>query len=282
MSKFKNIVRPYYHPVRSIVGKFWTTMIALIARIARFFLHKAYREELDFFESYPRTDEINYFFNNLSIYFLKKPIDEIPDDEYEKLGFLKELFFNFKWNHVYDFFEWLSNHIKNSSHLKRQHDHFIYTINDILSRELAGFRLIDDQFVDITDEQEIEMLDEALKDDRFEGVTKHLKRALELLADRENPDPRNSIKESISAVESICQIITKNDSATLGDALKVLEKDHKLHPALKEGFSKLYGYTSNEGGIRHAMSEEPDIDSTDAKYFLMSCTSFINYLKSKM
>jgi len=83
-------------------------------------------------------------------------------------------------------------------------------------------------------------------------------------------------------VESTCQIITKKGKATLPDALKVLEKDHKLHSALKDGFIKLYGYTSDKDGIRHAMSEEPDLDSADAKYFLMSCTSFINYLKSKI
>jgi hypothetical protein len=126
------------------------------------------------------------------------------------------------------------------------------------------------------------MLEETLKDDRFGGVNQHLKRALELLADRENPDYRNSIKESILAVESMCQIITGKDKASLGDALKILERDHELHSALKGGFSKLYGYTNDEDGIRHAMSEEPKIDSADAKYFLMSCTSFINYLKSKI
>lgn len=239
-------------------------------------------EELDFFDEYPRNKEIDYFFSNLFLHFLKQPIDEIPKNRHQKLESLKRIFFGFKWDRVYDFFEWLSDHFKKSSHLKRQHDHFINTVNGILSRELAGYRLIDDKFVDITSKQEIEMLGETLKDDRFAGVTQHLKRALELFADRENPDYRNSIKESISAVESICQVITKKDSATLGDALKILEQDHNLHPALKEGFSKLYGYTSNENGIRHAMSEEPDIDSADAKYFLMSCASFINYLKSKI
>jgi len=239
-------------------------------------------EGLEFFETYPRTDEINYFFNSLFLHFLRKPIDEIPDNQHRKADFLKELFLNFKWNRVYDFFEWLSNHIKNSYYLKRRHQNFTDLVNSYLSRELAGYRLIDDNFVDITDQQEIEMLGEALKDDSFEGVTKHLKRALELLADRENPDYRNSIKESISAVESICQIITQKSKAKLGDALKILEQDHKLHPALKRGFSSLYGYTSNEGGIRHAMLDEPDLDSADAKYFLLSCTSFTNYLKSKI
>jgi len=78
------------------------------------------------------------------------------------------------------------------------------------------------------------------------------------------------------------RIVTKNPKATLGDALELLEKKHSLHPALKAGFSKLYGYTSDEGGIRHAMLDEPNLTSADAIYFLVSCSAFINYLKSKV
>lgn len=48
MSRLKNMIRPYYHPVRNVVRKFWITMKA---RVGQFFLHKAYREELSFFEN---------------------------------------------------------------------------------------------------------------------------------------------------------------------------------------------------------------------------------------
>ena len=109
-----------------------------------------------------------------------------------------------------------------------------------------------------------------------------MKSALEHLSRRGNPDYRNSIKESISAVESIAKEITDNPKATLGAALSKLERDQKLHPALKQGFSNIYGYTNDEGGIRHAMLEEPNLTASDAKFFLVSCASFINYLKSKV
>jgi len=55
-----------------------------------------------------------------------------------------------------------------------------------------------------------------------------------------------------------------------------------LHSALKEGFLKLYSYTNDENGIRHAMLEVPELNQADAKYFLLSCTSFVNYLKSAL
>jgi hypothetical protein len=115
----------------------------------------------------------------------------------------------------------------------------------------------------------------------LKGVHKHLESALEKLSDRKNPDYRNSIKESISAVESLCIIISKNPKASLGQALKAIEDKVGLHQALKQGFEKIYGYTSNEGGIRHAMIDESTCDFDDAKYMLVSCSAFINYLIMK-
>jgi hypothetical protein len=106
--------------------------------------------------------------------------------------------------------------------------------------------------------------------------------SFEMYSSRENPDFRNSIKESISSVEAMARIVSDNPKATLGDALSVIAKRGLLHSALKGGFMKLYGYTSNEGGIRHAMLEEPNITADDARYFLLSCTSFVTYLKAQL
>ncbi|MFH1639453.1 MAG: hypothetical protein ABIB93_03970 [Chloroflexota bacterium] len=103
------------------------------------------------------------------------------------------------------------------------------------------------------------------------------------LSDKTSPDYRNSIKESISAVEAICRAITGNDKATLGEALKIIQEQGKLnlHTALKQAFSNLYGYTSDAEGIRHALLDEPNLNSEDALFMLVSCSAFINYLGSK-
>jgi hypothetical protein len=71
------------------------------------------------------------------------------------------------------------------------------------------------------------------------------------------PDYRNCVKESISAVESAARQIA-GEGAKLADALAALErKGVTLHPALKKGFLRLYGYTSDDDGIRHAILDEP-------------------------
>ena len=208
--------------------------------------------------------------------YFKLPIDRIPRRTNEVLEAIRDYFFKCDWFEVYDFLEFVvAYYAKTRAYLAPK-------LNYLLERELSGFRFVDGTLTDITNEQELEMLDSALADDSFAGVSTHLKRGLELYSSRESPDYRNSIKESISAVEALARIVAKDPKATLGDALKSIDKRGKLHTALKDGFSKLYGYTSDEGGIRHAMLDEPNLTSADARYFLLSCTSFIGYLKSQM
>ncbi|TAK59367.1 MAG: hypothetical protein EPO24_07955 [Bacteroidetes bacterium] len=219
-------------------------------------------------------ENLRDFSFNLWLDFFKKPVDEIPYYDHERLTIIRSYYFKCRWFEVYDFVEFVLNYFKDT--------YANNYVNEILERELSGFRFVAKGFTDITDSQEIALLDAVLSDNDHPSVRAHLNRALELLSDRKNPDYRNSIKESISAVESLAQIISCKPKATLADALKVLEKSNKLHPALKEGYSKIYGYTSDEGGIRHAMLEEPNLSASDAKFFLLSCTSFINYLKSKI
>jgi hypothetical protein len=52
-------------------------------------------------------------------------------------------------------------------------------------------------------------------------------------------------------------------------------------PAPEEAFVKLYGYTSDADGIRHALMDESDLASEDAKFMLVLCSAFVNYLLAK-
>ena len=217
--------------------------------------------------------EIKHFSNRLWFNYFKKPIDSKSGYGPNILTAIREYFFEAKWYDVYNFLEYII--------LSEGNTKLIEVVNKILERELSGYRLIEGYFVPITDDIEIESIQKAIAECPFSGVHEHLKTSLEHLSRRENPDYRNSIKESISAVESIVREITQNPKATLGDALSTLEKKGQLHSALKKAFSAFYGYTSDEGGIRHAMLEKPDITISDAKFFLVTCSSFINYLKSK-
>jgi hypothetical protein len=109
-------------------------------------------------------------------------------------------------------------------------------------------------------------------------VKHHLESALALMSNREKPDFRNSIKESVSAVESLSKHFSKDQSASLGSVLKELEKTKTLHPALRTAFSALYGYTSDAQGIRHALLDEPTLTKADAQFMLICCSAFVNFV----
>ena len=154
-------------------------------------------------------------------------------------------------------------------------------VNQVFKKEFVGYRFVNEIIVPISDENEIDAISEAL-DTKYKPVYDHLSKANGLLADRDNPDYGNSIKESISAVEAMCQIIIdpNGNEATLGNMLKKLENNGiAIHGALKSAFEKLYGYTSDANGIRHAGDiGGPSSTFEEAKFMLVSCCAFINYL----
>jgi hypothetical protein len=217
---------------------------------------------------------IGNFSFSLWLHFFKKPVDTRPRYSSQTFEQIRNYFFQCEWHEFYDFLEFTLNYYDDVKCNE--------VINGWLEKELSGYRYISGEITDITDKQEIEMLENALADKDFPNVKAHLQRALELLSDRKSPDYRNSIKESISAVESIAKEIAQKPKAELGEALKEIEKKGKLHGAMKSAFLNLYGYTSDANGIRHAMMDEPNLTADDAKFFLLVCTSFINYLKTKI
>ncbi len=232
------------------------------------------------YQDYPINKKPGYiiaFSHSIWFDYFKLPLDDRPSNPIQILGGIRAHFLSVSWNEVYNFLEFILTICKDTVRPVIQSH-----INDILERELSGFRLIEDKFARITNKNEIEEISEAL-DSRYAGCQTHLRKALEHMSSRENPDYRNSIKESISAVESIAKEITGDKDASLKKALTQIEKSGKIHGALKEGFVSLYGYTCDADGIRHAVIEDEgaNLTFTDAKYFLVACSAFVNYLIAK-
>jgi hypothetical protein len=205
--------------------------------------------------------------------FFKQPADKFP---YEFYGWLRDWFYKAPWFEVYDFIEALYSELKDSSTAAELAE----LTNQFLETEMSAFRLVDGHIADITSKEEIEAIEAAGRDTQTLGpVHTHLREALAKLTDRKNPDYRNSIKEAVSAVEGICQLITGDRKATLGTALKkAKDAGVQLHPALEQAWIKLYGYTSDAGGIRHALTDEPNIGRSEATYMLVSCSAFVSHL----
>ena len=144
---------------------------------------------------------------------------------------------------------------------------------------MAGYRIVNGLVVPIVNEIEIEGIQEALHSPN-EYANEHLQKALRFLSDRESPDFQNSVKESISAVESICRTMVKAKS--LGDALKTIEKNVSMQPCFKNGLEQLYAYTNGKNGIRHALLEQSQVTFEEAKFMLVACSAFVNYIVAQV
>jgi len=234
----------------------------------------------DYFSS---DNGLGLFFKRLWTSYFNKEINKFPKRTFEIEDHLSEFFLRFaKWYETYDFLE---SCIPLFVYLDYQDsESFCLAINSILENNMSGYRFVSGVITPIIDEKEIETIESAITNTEINSVIrKHLQDALLKLSDRDNPDFRNSIKESISAVEAYAIKISGNPKAMLSSALDSIERTGKVkfHKALKNGFSSIYGWTSDDQGIRHALQDEPTLDSEDAIFMLVACSAFINYLLVK-
>jgi hypothetical protein len=224
-----------------------------------------------------QTPELDRLCLSLWNNFYKAPIDAIPKETRRAVKEIRNRYFESDWRGVYDFIEFLSNAASSDSSKYQK------ACNAVLESELSAYRFVDGKLVEITSGAEIAAIEEALQATQpLASVNAHLQSALDKLADRDSPDYRNSIKESISAVEALCNLIV-GSKASLGDALKKLgDAGVEVHPALEGAFTKLYGYTSDANGIRHALKLDDGTSAVeDATFMLAACSSFISYLLAK-
>jgi len=183
-----------------------------------------------------------------------------------------------RWFEVYDYIEFILENLPD----RTKTQYFKKDILNLFKKEKIPYTIINNRICSskIDDIEEIKEIEKALKvSDKYKSVREHLIKALDKWADRKNPDYANSIKESISAVESLVQI-QLGKTGTLGKLIDKLD----VHPALKKGFSNLYGWTSSEKtGIRHAgYNEELKPEEPEARYMLVTCSAFVNYAIAKL
>lgn len=213
-------------------------------------------------------------FRQLWLDFFKLPVDTLHDNWPKVLSSVRAHFFKCEWFDVFDFVEFVAGNYPGSDP-----DKFISLCNKSLKREVSAYRFVNGTLAKITTEEEAAEIETAIRE-ADSPVRAHLRRALELLSDRKTPDYRNSIKESISSVESLVSN-TLGQKGTLGGLVRKLESEIALHPALGKALSSLYGYTSDEDGIRHAILESENVSFEDAKFFLVICSAFINFVNAK-
>ena len=217
---------------------------------------------------------------------LYRSLDDLPKHEINFIGALRHVYFDpgFRWHQVFDLLEFVTDNYEDLVHRHPDVQDFRREVNALLEEHRSVYRFIGDTLAPISSEHDIASIEESLKlaqEKELLGAAIHLRAALAQLGKRPEPNYRNSIKESISAVESVVKQLTGVRGGGLDTALTKLDEKVHLHPAFKQGLIKLYGYTSDADGIRHALLDEPNIGYHEAKYMLVACSAFVNFLIAK-
>ncbi|CAM1652708.1 AbiJ-NTD4 domain-containing protein [Bartonella apihabitans] len=213
---------------------------------------------------------------------------------YNRISLKKNFVINFLFNFLdicklFKLFDLLEELIKNQEKLElytHGYDNSGQLFGDVLKelfkKHHLAYTIYNGKIKPISNEFEgktyVAALDET-KDTGQLGAHSHLLKAGEQINHEKWAD---SVRESISAVEAVCRQIV-GENATLGSALNEIEKNYPLHPAFKKALSALYGFTSDENGIRHSLLDKSSaaVDEADALFMLGACASFVSYLLSR-
>lgn len=201
-----------------------------------------------------------------------KAADEFPNELRYHADRIKQLIWNGNYVDVFDFIEMVLRNYRTNWILSRD-------VGNALESSRAAYRIVDrDTIVPITSETDLQTFERAVTDlssSEFNGARTHLKQAASKLSSGNFAD---SVRESIHAVESLARSLAPSNK--LSDSLAILERNFSIHAGLKSGFNAIYGYTSNQQGIRHPLLDEDaaNVDEADALFMLGACSAFISYL----
>ncbi|WP_426615836.1 hypothetical protein [Bradyrhizobium sp. McL0616] len=127
-------------------------------------------------------------------------------------------------------------------------------INAILIFCRSPYRVIaPDVIAPVGSDEEAKVVGKGLSDLKTSGLAggrEHLEAAANELSAGHFAD---SVRESMHAVESVVRVLEPDGD--FSKALAKLEAKTNIHGALKKGFVAIYGFSSDEQGIRHPLLE---------------------------
>ena len=210
--------------------------------------------------------------------FFYEGLDTFMDGEEDIYDIYKTYFLDYDFNKVFDLITFIVRHPKcphrfDAGVILTFMEHGLAYVFEYKSRTI---------FPATTPEEGKAIIDAVheLDSQGLDGARQHLVRSSAFINQGEWAQ---SMHESISAVESVARRIAPGTN-TLSAALDKLRNQGLLeHPALYQGLDKLYGYTSNEEGVRHSLlnQRESKVEEDEAVFMLGACASFASYLCRK-
>lgn len=250
--------------------RFWNITYESLSRSAQHFFNSADRELLDPWAT------LLYDYHTLH---MVKPADEFTTEYGKWSQEIKSFFLNGNYNHVFDFLQFILRH-------RSVPRGFRHAVARVLRNCMCAYTVVNNgsstTIVPIAIPEQRESIQKAfnvLQSGPFEGAQLHLRKSAEHI---NNANLAGSVRESIHAVESVARRLDGAAASSLKPALDSLSRRVALHGAFKKGIENLYGYTSDEDGIRHALLEDQaNVDTVDAVFLFGACASFAAYLVNK-
>jgi hypothetical protein len=239
-------------------------------------VHRHFEEFQDYLEGGLQFSEPwESIFYAMHVHRHNRMIDEFENDYNHLVRQTKEVFQKGDYVAIFGWLQWV---------LRRRDvpRSFSKYINAALEAARAAYRVVDDDtIVPVGSDAERETLERAFVDlaaTEFHGTRVHLRKAAEEATAGHYAD---SVRESIHAVESVVRVLEPDGE--FSRALTKLEMKTAIHGAMKSGFKSLYGFTSDENGIRHPLLEKATagVDEADALFMIGACAAFVSYLISK-
>lgn len=220
-------------------------------------------------------------------------VDEEPDDYYlshtPAIEVLRNLVMNIPWYRFYDTVETVAERIiyideEDNFSQSRKNESVSFSayrqrVNELFSDYNVDWKMNESGQLELPLppflEDKVKSTEDRLAD-QFRPARVHFAKA-RAFALGSHRDAENSIKESISAIESICKTFYP-DASTLGDALKMMRKDGSVSPMLITIVEKFYAYANAEPAVRHGSNKDSAVLEHDAELALHFAAAFIRTL----
>lgn len=262
-----------------------TNLGELSQKLRMDFWNKVYNE-------FEKSEEFDYF--DLSEMILKDCFTNFFGKEAVKysakgsLSLIRNTILSGEVHNVFDLIEHLLEKFDQNSSLNDKQKTgffpFLWYTKETFERFPSAYMLIHDGNRHIFTPQGHPEEDESLKQafqntEDFPGARNHLAEGILKLREGKYCD---SIRESIHSLESLGKLVSGKKGATLPKALNEMKRDGFVPKLILDSLDKLYAYTSNEPGLRHAkINENSSVKYSEAHFMIVTCSAYLNYIIAK-
>ncbi|GIK47815.1 MAG: hypothetical protein BroJett013_05120 [Alphaproteobacteria bacterium] len=220
-------------------------------------------------------DEWKRVAKDLHVRFFKQPVESFKHGVYDHQQSYTRFVRGAPIGPLFDFVEFLLRQVGCSGQLE----------SDLVSAFVdarAAYRVMDGLVTAIGTHEQAVAFERAVVDAEAKAASGARRHLIDAGVALRSGDWAGSVLNSIHAVESVSVRLAPG-MKELGPALKVLEQRGHLHGGLKSAFGSLYGYASDQEGVRHALvfTDDAKVDETDALFMLGVCAAFVSFVLAR-